>query len=126
VVLGMFMEPLGAIFLVSGALAPLALANGIAPLHFWLMALVAFELGYVMPPIALNQLLARQVLGDTALLQEDAKSAPLSVYRRHERWILPCGVLTLALLLVAFVPLLWPDGGPQGVWQALRLEGGTR
>jgi TRAP-type C4-dicarboxylate transport system permease large subunit len=105
VVLGMFMEPLGAIFLVSGSLAPLAADNGIDPIHFWIMVLVAFELGYLMPPIALNQLLARQVVGDAAVWQADAEVAHQSFYRRHERWILPCGVMTLALGVVAFVPL---------------------
>jgi len=104
-VLGMFMEPLGAIFLVSGSLAPLAADNGIDPIHFWIMVLVAFELGYLMPPIALNQLLARQVVGDAAVWQADAEVAHQSFYRRHERWILPCGVMTLALGVVAFVPL---------------------
>ncbi|MEI6357966.1 MAG: hypothetical protein WCP53_12835, partial [Verrucomicrobiota bacterium] len=34
-----------------------AKANGIAPVHFWMMALVGFELGYLTPPVALNLLL---------------------------------------------------------------------
>jgi TRAP-type C4-dicarboxylate transport system permease large subunit len=105
VLLGMFMEPLGAIFLVSGTLAPLAYKSGIDPVHFWVMVLVAFELGYLMPPVALNQLLARQVVGDALIEQADEEVSKKSFYRRYERWILPCAVMTLALMIVSFAPL---------------------
>lgn len=105
VVLGMFMEPLGAIFLVSGTLAPLAYKSGIDPVHFWVMVLMAFELGYLMPPVALNQLLARQVVGDALVEAADEEVAKQSFYRRYERWILPCVVMTVGLILVSFVPL---------------------
>jgi TRAP-type C4-dicarboxylate transport system permease large subunit len=105
VALGMFMEPLGAIFLVSSSLAPVAYANGIQPVHFWMTVLVAFELGYLTPPVALNQLLARRVVGEDAILQAQAEVAHLSFYWRHERWVLPCAVMAVALLIVAFVPL---------------------
>jgi TRAP-type C4-dicarboxylate transport system permease large subunit len=105
VFLGMFMEPLGAIFLVSGSLAPLAYKSGVDPVHFWMMVLVAFELGYLMPPVALNQLLARQVVGDELIDEADREVANKSFYRRYERWILPCAVMTVGLALVSFAPL---------------------
>lgn len=105
VVLGMFMEPLGAIFLVSGTLAPLAYKSGIDPIHFWVMVLMAFELGYLMPPVALNQLLARQVVGDNLIEAADEEVAKQSFYRRYERWILPCAVMTVSLMVVSFLPL---------------------
>ncbi len=106
VILGMFMEPLGAVFLVSTALSPIAASHGIDPIHFWIVVLVAFELGYLMPPVALNQLLARQVIGQAALVKADAQERSIpSFYRRHEQWILPCGVMSVALVVVAFLPL---------------------
>jgi len=105
VFLGMFMEPLGAIFLVSGSLAPLAYKSGVDPVHFWMMVMVAFELGYLMPPVALNQLLARQVVGDEIIDEADREVAHKSFYRRYERWILPCAVMTLGLAIVSFAPL---------------------
>jgi TRAP-type C4-dicarboxylate transport system permease large subunit len=105
VVLGMFMEPLGAIFLVSGSLAPLAYKSGVDPIHFWMMVLVAFELGYLMPPVALNQLLARQVVGDELIDEADREVAHKSFYRRYERWILPCAVMSVGLAIVSFAPL---------------------
>ena len=104
VILGMFMEPLGAIFLVSGTLAPMAYANGIDPIHFWVMVLMSFEVGYLMPPVALNQLLARQVVGDDIIVKADKEVAHLSFYRRYERWILPNVVMVLGLLLVGWGP----------------------
>lgn len=106
VLLGMVMEPLGAIILVSSTLAPMAYRNGIAPVNFWMMVLVAFELGYLTPPVALNQLLVRQVVGEIELAQADREVAALSFFRRHERWILPFAVMSVSLVIVAFGPLL--------------------
>ncbi|RZL02937.1 MAG: TRAP transporter large permease subunit [Rubrivivax sp.] len=105
VLLGMVMEPLGAIILVSSTLAPMAYRNGIDPVNFWMMVLVAFELGYLLPPVALNQLLTRQVVGEAEIERSDREVSGLSFYRRYERWILPCIVMSISLLLVAFVPL---------------------
>lgn len=102
--LGMIMEPFGAIVLVSTAIAPLAYNNGIAPAHFWMMALVAFELGYLTPPIALNHLLTRQVIGDAAIM---VPSAEQTWWQRYEHFLLPIVTMTLVLLLVAFMPLVW-------------------
>jgi TRAP-type C4-dicarboxylate transport system permease large subunit len=85
------------------------MANGIDPVHFWMLVLLAFELGYLLPPVALNQLLARQVVGHDRIDRADAEVASLSFYRRHERWILPCGVMAVSLLLVGFVPLVVHD-----------------
>jgi TRAP-type C4-dicarboxylate transport system permease large subunit len=109
VILGMFMEPLGAIFLIAGTLAPMAYANGIDPIHFWVMVLVSFEVGYLMPPVALNQLLARQVVGDDVIRQADAEVAHRSWYRRYERWILPNAVMSVGLIITAFGPLITRD-----------------
>ncbi len=112
VILGMFMEPLGAIFLVSGTLAPIAYNNGIDPIHFWVMVLMSFEVGYLMPPVALNQLLARHVVGDAVIAKADKEVAHLSFYRRYERWILPNIVMVAALVIVGWGPQIvahYPD-----------------
>ncbi len=105
VLLGMVMEPLGAIILVSSTLAPMAYQNGIHPVNFWMMVLVAFELGYLLPPVALNQLLTRQVVGEAEIELSDREVAGRSFYRRYERWVLPCAVMSISLLIVAFGPL---------------------
>ena len=106
VFLGMVMDPLGAIILVSGTLAPIAYANHIDPLHFWMVVLVSFELGYLSPPVALNQLLTRQVVGEDEVSRADADVRHLGFYGRYERWILPVVVMMMGLVLVAFGPLL--------------------
>ncbi len=106
VILGMIMDPFGAVILVSATLAPIAYNSGIEPVHFWMMVLVAFELGYLLPPVALNQLLLRQVVGnkEVDLATEEVKG--LGFYRRYERWILPIIVMTVGLLIVAYGPLI--------------------
>jgi TRAP-type C4-dicarboxylate transport system permease large subunit len=109
VVLGMIMDPFGAVLLVSGTLAPVAYANNIDPVHFWMMVLVAFELGYLLPPVALNQLLTRQVIGEQEVNEADSEVKHLGFYRRYERWILPLAVMTVGLIIVAFGPLLVMD-----------------
>lgn len=109
VVVGMIMDPLGAAILVSGTLAPVAYANNIDPVHFWMMVLVAFELGYLTPPVALNQLLTRQVVGDDEVALADREVKHLSFFRRYERWILPLIVMATGLALVGFGPLAVQD-----------------
>ena len=109
VLLGMIMDPFGAVVLVSGTLAPIAYANGIEPLHFWMMVLVAFELGYLLPPVAINQILTRQVIGEDEVELADSEVAHLSFYRRYERWILPLVVMSIGLSVVSFGPLAVHD-----------------
>lgn len=103
IAIGMFMDPYGAIILVNAVIAPLAYHNGITPLHFWIIALVSFELGYLTPPVALNQLLARAVIGDEEV--EAIGRGEITWWRRHEHRLLPILVLLSALLLVAYLPL---------------------
>ncbi len=105
VFVGMVMDPFGALILVSGLVAPLAYEYGINPIHFWMTCLVAFELGYLSPPVSLNHLLTRQVVGseevDIALTEGD------SFYYRHERILLPLMVMSTTLVLVAYVPFMF-------------------
>lgn len=107
--LGMVMDPFGAVILVSGTLAPIAYSNGVDPIHFWMVVLVAFEVGYLSPPVALNQLLTRQVVGEKEIDEADAEVRGKGFYRRFERWILPFAVMLVGLTLVAFGPLLVND-----------------
>ena len=102
VLVGMTMDALGAVVLVSVSVAGVAYNNGIDPVHFWMMVLVAFELGYLTPPVALNHLLARQVIGEEAHVENEPG---LSFYARYEHLIVPMAIMGTALILVAFVPL---------------------
>ena len=106
VTIGMIMDPYGAVILVSATLTQIAASNGIAPIHFWVTVLCAFELGYLTPPVALNQLLTRQVVGESAYAYERATDRPQNFWYRHERILLPVAVKGIVILLVAFMPLI--------------------
>src|SRR5690554_2430206 len=103
-VIGMVMDPFGAVILVSATIAQPAIQIGIDPLHFWIVCLVAFELGYLSPPVALNHLLTRQVVGETEVLAAERTG---SFRHRYQRLLLPLAVMVPTLLLVAFVPMLF-------------------
>jgi TRAP-type C4-dicarboxylate transport system permease large subunit len=109
VLVGMTMDALGAVVLVSVTIAPLAYNNGIDPVHFWMMVLVAFELGYLTPPVAINHLLARQVIGKEARVEDIPVEG--GWWARNEHLWLPMAVMGTALILVAFVPLMLGAGG---------------
>jgi len=102
--IGMIMDPFGAVVLVSGTVAQIAYNNGINPVHFWMITLVSFELGYLTPPVALNHLLTRQMVG-----HEETTKAALegdSFWYQHEKILLPLATMGTTLLLVAVVPVL--------------------
>ena len=107
IVVGMIMDPFGAVILISATVAPVAYQYGIHPVHFWMITLIGFELGYVTPPVALNHLLARQSIGDAEVAEADAEVRHASFYYRYERWILPLLVLFPAMLIIAYVPYLF-------------------
>jgi TRAP-type C4-dicarboxylate transport system permease large subunit len=102
--IGMIMDPFGAVVLVSGTVAQIAYNNGINPVHFWMITLVSFELGYLTPPVALNHLLTRQMVGH----EETAKAALEgdNFWYRHEKILLPLATMGTTLLLVTVVPVL--------------------
>ena len=103
VVIGMVMDPYGAVILVSATIASIAYKSGIDPVHFWMVTLVAFEMGYLSPPVALNHLLTRQVVGEEEVRL--SKQEGHNFWYRNEKILLPLVTVGTALLLVAFVPL---------------------
>ncbi len=107
VVIGMSMDPYGAVILVSATIAEVAYQSGIHPVHFWMVVLVAFELGYLSPPVALNHLLTRQVVGEGEFHAATEEVRGESLWIRHERILLPLLVMGIALVIVAFGPLMF-------------------
>ncbi len=105
IVMGMIMEPFGAVILVSQTIAPIAYQAGIDPVHFWMLTLVAFELGYLSPPVALNHLLTRQVVGEEEVLKATLSEG--TFYQRHEKILMPMITMGTVLVLVAFAPLFY-------------------
>lgn len=107
IIMGMLMEPFGAVVLCSSTIAPIAYLSGIDPVHFWMVTLVSFELGYLSPPVALNQLLARQVIGEAEFKAAAEDTRGLTFYQRHERILLPLMTMVTVLIVVAFGPLIY-------------------
>nr|MBP8020601.1 hypothetical protein [Agitococcus sp.] len=58
-------------------------------------------------PVALNQLLTRQVVGEKEMDEADAEVRHLSFYYKYERWVLPVIVMAPVLLIVAYLPLFF-------------------
>jgi len=108
VLIGMFMESMAAVGMVFFMIAPVAYAQGIHPVHFWMTFLVALSLGYLSPPVALSHIFTRQIVGEEEwnLAAKEGKT----FYYRHERLLLPLAVMGTALLIVAFGPLLYGYG----------------
>lgn len=104
---GMIMDPFGAVILISATVAPVAYQYGVDPVHFWMITLIGFELGYVSPPVALNHLLARQSIGDAEVAAADAEVRHQGFFYRYERWILPLLVMFPAMLIIAYVPYIF-------------------
>lgn len=112
VVIGMIMDPYGAVILVNATIAQVAFQAGIDPLHFWMFALLSFELGYLTPPVALNHLLTRHIVGEKeALLAAEEGSRETSFWYRHEKYIMPVVIMFIALMVVAYGPLAWKEYG---------------
>lgn len=105
IIMGMIMEPFGAVILVSQTIAPIGYNAGIDPVHFWMLTLVAFELGYLSPPVALNHLLTRQVVGEEEVLKATLSEG--TFYQRYEKILMPMITMGTALLIVAFAPLFY-------------------
>lgn len=104
VMLGMFMESMSGVVFVTATLASVAYQAGIHPVHFWMTTLVALELGFLTPPVALNHLYVRQVVGEAEFARAAAPEARF--WYRHERLLLPIAVMGTTLLIVAFGPFI--------------------
>ncbi len=90
---GMIMETTPNVLLLTPLLVPLAAQIGIHPIHFGVVVVMALAIGFVTPPIGLNLFVASAITG-----------VPVS---RIARISIPMIVgLTVALLLVAFIPAL--------------------
>jgi TRAP-type C4-dicarboxylate transport system permease large subunit len=109
VLIGMIMDPYGAVLLVSVTIAGIAYKAGIDPIHFWMVTLVAFELGYLSPPVALNHLLTRQVVGEEEIRLSRLETVGENFWYRHEKILLPLVTMATALVIVAFGPLVWAE-----------------
>lgn len=64
-VAGALMDEGSAILILSPLLAPLGAAYGFDPVHFGIIVIVNLQIGYVMPPVAINVLVASAVFRES-------------------------------------------------------------
>ncbi len=88
---GMVMETLAAILILTPIFLPVVVAMGMSPLHFGVMMVVNLAIGFVTPPVGVNLYVASNMT-DTPVL---------SVARHAMPYIL---MFIIALLLITFIP----------------------
>lgn len=95
--LGCIMDILSAIFITAPLLLPAAIALGIDPVHFGIVFIINFEIGYLTPPVGINLFTSGAVFGKP-IMEVARASMPF------------LALLLGALLLITYFPalVLWP------------------
>ncbi|WP_394156136.1 TRAP transporter large permease [Loktanella salsilacus] len=89
--LGMFVETISALILVTPMLAPIAAVYGLDPIHFAMVIIISVLLGSITPPVAIILILACRI-GEVP-------------YARTLRPFMPYfAIILIGLLVIAFVP----------------------
>ncbi|WP_456386032.1 TRAP transporter large permease [Profundibacter sp.] len=102
ILLGMFLEPIGAMLLTLPILLPLVTEAGIDLLWFGVLVAKLLEIGMITPPIGLNVFVLKGVMGD---------EVALGTIFRGVMWFILADIMVLALVvmvpdLVLFFPSL--------------------
>ncbi|WP_299661420.1 TRAP transporter large permease [uncultured Psychromonas sp.] len=90
---GMFMETLAAIMILTPVLLPVTYALGIDPVHFGVVMICCLSIGFSTPPLGENLFVA-SAIAETPFEKITAKVMPMVL------------ISTLAVILIAFVPSL--------------------
>lgn len=88
---GLFMEALAAIVIITPVLLPLATRIGIDPIHFGVMMVTALAIGFITPPVGVNLFVASSI----------SKVKSETVAKAAIPFLL---VMILALIIISFVP----------------------
>jgi C4-dicarboxylate transporter DctM subunit len=91
--IGMFIETLAAVIIVTPILAPIALSLGIDPIHFGIVVIVNLAIGMVTPPVGVNLFIVSQIAGTPV----ETLIRPLGRF---------LGVLLIDLMLISYLPLV--------------------
>jgi C4-dicarboxylate transporter DctM subunit len=90
---GMFMETLAMLLILTPVLLPVAYNLGIDPLHFGIVMVCCAEIGFQTPPLGENLFIASGISGST-IEKISIKAVPFAV------------VSTAAIFLIAYVPII--------------------
>ena len=90
-ILGMFMESLSMVILITPVILPVMIKLGIHPIHFGILLIISTEVGLLTPPLGVNLFLASKIAGTSV--------EKLSVA------VLPyIATMTVVLLIILFFP----------------------
>ena len=90
-IVGVFMEALAAIVILTPILLPVVVGVGVSPLHFGIIMVVNLAIGVITPPVGVNLFVAIGIAH--AKIEDIAKT------------VLPMiGLMILALMLITYVP----------------------
>jgi len=92
-IVGMFIETLAAIVILTPILAPMAISLGIDPIHFGAIIIVNLAIGMVTPPVGVNLFVVAQI----ANIKIEAMIAPLLGFLT---------VLIIDLMIISYIPAL--------------------
>ncbi|UJQ96097.1 TRAP transporter large permease [Mariluticola halotolerans] len=98
-VVGMFMEKLASIIVLTPILLPIVMPYGVDPVHFGLIMVVNLAIGFITPPVGVNLYIASQISG-------------LGVMKIARHIARPLAFLLIALALITYIPGLttWLPG----------------
>ncbi len=88
---GMFMETLAAIMILTPVLLPVAYSLGIDPVHFGIVMVCSLSIGFSTPPLGENLFVASGI-SDTPLEEVTAKTLPFAI------------MSTVAVIIIAYIP----------------------
>lgn len=92
-IIGVFMEALAAIVIITPVLLPLALQLGIDPIHFGVIMVVSLAIGFVTPPVGVNLFVASSI----------AKVDIEGISKAAIPFII---VMIIVLMLITYIPVL--------------------
>lgn len=90
-IVGMFMEKLASIIVLTPILLPIVAPYGIDPIHFGLIMVVNLAIGFITPPVGVNLYIGSQISG-----------MPVMALARHIAE--PLVYLIFALALITYIP----------------------
>jgi tripartite ATP-independent transporter DctM subunit len=100
ILLGMFLEPIGAMLLTLPIVLPLIASSGVPVLWFGILVAKLLEMGMITPPVGLNVFVIRSVVGTTI---------PVERIFRGAVWFLLADAVIVLLMIATrdvFMPLL--------------------
>ena len=90
-IVGVFMEALAAIVILTPILLPLVLAVGVDPIHFGVIVVMNLAIGFITPPVGVNLFVASGI-------------AKVSITQVAQAALVFLGVMIATLALVTYIP----------------------